>query len=166
MKILYLVRHAKSSWSNLELSDFERPLNDRGKKDAPAMAKRMKEREIHIDHMITSPAKRALTTCQEFCKVLKLAEIYYTTEKKLYHADTDTLFESVRYLNDNFQSVMLFGHNPGITEFANLLFKANIENMPTASVVAGTLAIHSWEEIKSGCGTLEFFDFPRSLSEE
>lgn len=165
MKTLYLVRHAKSSWNDAGLSDFDRPLNERGRKDAPSMAKRLKEKEIMIDYIISSPAVRALTTCQEFCKILGLSEKYYRTEKDLYHASADTLLENIKYLNDHHQSVMLFGHNPGITEFANLVFNTSIENIPTTGIVAGILHINSWEDSKPGCGELKFFEYPRNMNE-
>lgn len=165
MKTLYLVRHAKSSWDNLGLSDFDRPLNERGRKDAPSMAKRLKEKEITIDYIISSPAIRALTTCQEFCRILGLSENYYKTETNLYHASADTLLENINYMNDLHQSVMLFGHNPGITEFANLIFNTSIENIPTTGIVAGVLHVPSWEDIKPGCGKLKFFEYPGSRNE-
>jgi phosphohistidine phosphatase len=166
MKTLYLVRHAKSSWSNMALPDFERPLNERGRKDAPAMAVRLKEKKIHVDHMISSPAVRALTTCREFCRIWGLAENEYSTEKKMYHATADTLLETIRYLEDHHRAVMLFGHNPGITQFANLLYNTTIENIPTTGIVAGQLNITSWEECVPGCGKLIFFDYPRNANED
>jgi phosphohistidine phosphatase len=166
MKTIYLVRHAKSSWSNLSIPDFERPLNERGQKDAPSMAKRLKEKKVGIDYVISSPAVRAFTTCQEFCRILGLSEKYYKTEKQLYHADADTLLQSISELNDHHQSIMLVGHNPGITQFANMLFNTTIDNIPTTGIVAGNLNITSWEESKPGCGKLTFFDYPRSRDED
>ncbi|MDZ7649748.1 MAG: histidine phosphatase family protein [Cytophagales bacterium] len=89
MKTLYIIRHAKSCWDNLDLSDFERPLNDRGKKDAPRMGKRLKERRVTPDVMLSSPATRALVTCQEIAKVLGFPEEKIKTDKRLYHASED-----------------------------------------------------------------------------
>ena len=166
MKTLYLVRHAKSDWNNILLPDFERPLNERGKKDAPHMAKRLKEKEVAIDHVLSSPAKRALTTCREFCRILGISDSYITTNPKLYHADVDALLESIRTLNNNFHSVMLFGHNPGITEFANTLFSTNIENIPTAGIVVGTFKTDSWEDIQPASGTFMRFDFPKNADSD
>jgi phosphohistidine phosphatase len=166
MKTLYLVRHAKSSWNNITLPDFERPLNERGRKDAPSMALRLKRKKIHVDHLISSPAIRALTTCREFCRIWGLTEKDYSTDKKIYHATADTLLETIKYLDDRHDAVMLFGHNPGITQFANLLFNTAIENIPTTGIVAGSLNISSWEKCEPGLGELIFFDYPRNANED
>src|SRR6478609_6616404 len=116
MKTLYLVRHAKSSWDDIDLSDFDRPLNDRGKKDAPKMGKRLKERDIFPDVMLSSPAKRALETCKAIAKALSFPEEKITTDKRLYHASEDQLLKVVQGLkdrHDNVEVIMIFGHNPG-----------------------------------------------------
>lgn len=161
MKMLYLVRHAKSSWDNPDLGDFDRPLNERGKRDAPRMGRRLKEKEIAPDLMLSSPAKRALTTCKEIAKILKYSKDRIKTDKRIYHADEDELLHVLSEVNDNFDVVMLYGHNPGFTNFANLLFDEHIMNIPTCGIVAGKLKIKSWKEIKPGCGKMEFFDFPK-----
>jgi phosphohistidine phosphatase len=162
MMTLYLIRHAKSSWENPDLSDFDRPLNDRGRKDAPRMGKRLKEREIVPDLMVSSPAKRALTTCKEIASALGYDEPRIKKDQRIYHADEDVLISVLSELSDTQKVVMLFGHNPGFTYFANILFNAHIINIPTCGVVAGQLKIKSWEEIRAGCGELEFFDFPKN----
>ena len=87
MKMLYIIRHAKSSWADPIASDFERGLNDRGKRDAPKMGKRLKEKEIHPDIVISSPAKRALSTARRISEVLKFKKERVKTDSKLYHAD-------------------------------------------------------------------------------
>lgn len=161
MKTLFLVRHAKSSWDNPELRDIDRPLNERGKKDAPKMGRRLKEREVAPDLMLSSPANRALTTCKEIAKILGYTNERLKTDKRIYHASEDELLLVLSELNDNFKVVMLFGHNPGFTYFANLLFNEHIMNIPTCGIVAGKLKIKSWKEITPGCGKLEFFDFPK-----
>lgn len=161
MKTLILVRHAKSSWDNPALSDFDRPLNDRGKRDAPRMGKRLKEREITPDLMLSSPAKRALTTCKEIAKILNYDKQRIVTDKRIYHAGEDELLQVLSEQNDNHEIIMLFGHNPGFTDFANALFNEHIMNIPTCGIVAGDLSLTSWREIKWGCGKLDFFDFPK-----
>lgn len=166
MKTLYLIRHAKSSWDAPELDDFERPLNKRGKKDAPAMANRLKERQKTPDFMITSPATRAYDTCKEFAKILDYDKEKIKTEKRLYHATEDQFLTVIRELkdreNDDDEVVLLFGHNPGLTEFVNLLLKENIDNIPTCGIVKANLKIDRWKDAQSGCGELEFFDFPKN----
>ncbi|MGE0588212.1 MAG: histidine phosphatase family protein [Cyclobacteriaceae bacterium] len=161
MKILYVVRHAKSSWDNPDLRDFDRPLNDRGKRDAPKMGRRLKEREIVPDLMLSSPANRALTTCKAIADILGYDQGRIKTDQKIYHANESELFEVAAELNDNFDEVMIFGHNPGLTDFVNELVNERIMNVPTCGIVAGKLKIDSWKAIKPGCGKLHFFDFPK-----
>jgi phosphohistidine phosphatase len=164
MKRLIIVRHAKSSWDDSSVKDIDRPLNIRGVKDAPRMAKRLKEQEVHPDLVLTSPAVRAAGTCEEFCKVLSYPAEKIQKEKRLYHATEETLFEILRALpdrNDDEEVVMIFGHNPGFTEFANTLMNEDIENIPTCGIVHCELNIAKWQEIKPGCGDLEYFDFPK-----
>lgn len=162
MKTLYLIRHAKSSWSNPDLSDFDRPLNDRGRRDAPRMGKRLKEKAIAPDLMLSSPANRAITTCREIASVLGYDESRIKTDKRIYHASEEELINILSELQDTQKTVMLFGHNPGFTNFANALLSEHIMNIPTCGVVAGKLNIQSWKEINNGCGKLVFFDFPKN----
>lgn len=161
MKIIYLVRHAKSSWDHPELRDFDRPLNERGKRDAPKMGRRLKEREIVPDLMLSSPANRALTTCKTIAQIIGYDDKAIKTNQGIYHANEDDLINIVRELPDNVNEVMIFGHNPGLTEFANLILKENIANIPTTGVVACRLTIDHWKDFKPGCGKLLFFDFPK-----
>lgn len=161
MKILYVVRHAKSSWDNPDLRDFDRPLNERGKRDAPKMGRRLKEREIVPDLMLSSPANRALATCKMIADILGYDPDRIRTDQKIYHASEEGFFKVIRVLNDNFDEVMIFGHNPGLTDFVNELLNERIMNVPTCGIVAGKLQIDSWAETKPGCGKLHFFDFPK-----
>lgn len=166
MKTLYLIRHAKSSWDDPDLGDFERPLNKRGKKDAPNMAKRLKEKRVTPDCMISSPATRAFDTCKEFAKILDFDKDKIKTDKRLYHADEDQILMVIRELKDRERDeeevVLLFGHNPGLTEFANALTNEYIDNIPTCGIVKVHLKIDRWKDASFGCGSLEFFDFPKS----
>lgn len=165
MKTLFIVRHAKSSWDNAELSDFDRPLNDRGLKDAPRMGKRLKERRVTPDIMLSSPAERALTTCKKIASILNFPTEKIKTDKRLYHADEDQILNVLKGLkdlpNDKEEVVMIFGHNPGLTDFANSLLNETIMNISTCGVVHATLNIESWKDLKFGCGRMEHFDFPK-----
>jgi phosphohistidine phosphatase len=165
MKKLYLVRHAKSSWDNVEMDDFNRPLNERGEKDAPHMAKLLKHRDVVPDRMITSPANRALSTCLLFAKTLGFDKKRITSDQKLYHAGPDTIIKVLASLGEHKSGdeeiVLLFGHNPGITEFTNDLLNVSIDNIPTCGVVEATLNIDSWKEISFGCGKMDSFDYPK-----
>ncbi len=100
MKTLYIIRHAKSSWDDLDLKDFNRPLNERGEKDVPKMGKRLKEKEIYPDIMLSSPAKRAIETCKGIAKTLGFPEEKIKTDNRLYHADEDQLLKVVREIED------------------------------------------------------------------
>ena len=164
MKRLYLVRHAKSSWDNPEQDDIDRPLSDRGHQDAPVMGQRLSERHIHPDAILTSPAVRARATCEKFAKALGFPQQKIKINMRLYHADEDQLLMAIKelkYFKVETTSVMIFGHNPGLTEFANRLLDDTIDNIPTCGVVAGELYIRSWSDADWGCGKLEFFDFPK-----
>lgn len=167
MKKLYLIRHAKSSWDDPDLPDFDRPLNKRGKKDAPNMARRLKEKRITPDVMLTSPAARAIDTCKDFAKVLNFKMDKIKAEQKLYHANEDQLLNILKeqkdLSRDDEEVLLLFGHNPGLTEFANLLFAVRIDNIPTCGIVGGTLNIDKWKDVEFGCGEFEFIDFPKNI---
>jgi phosphohistidine phosphatase len=164
MKKLYLIRHAKSSWDNPELRDVDRPLNKRGLKDAPRMGERLKARKVHPGMMISSPAARARMTCQEIAKVLAFAADKIHIEKRLYHANEDQWLTVLRELEDlpsQKEITMMFGHNPGLTEFANRLLGETIDNIPTCGVVGAELNIKLWKEAAWGCGEMKFLDFPK-----
>lgn len=165
MKTLYLIRHAKSSWDDLDLADIDRPLNERGKTDAPRMGKRLKERNVIPDVMISSPAVRALETCKVMAKILGFSEKNIKTEEQLYHANEDQLLKVVQDIKDMPNSeevILIFGHNPGLTDFANSLLGEFIENIPTCGVVASKISVKFWKEVTFESGELNFFDFPKS----
>jgi phosphohistidine phosphatase len=162
MKTLLLIRHAKSSWDNSTLKDFDRPLNDRGKKNAPEMASRLIKRKIDIDLFVSSPAKRAKTTATLFGKEYKKNDQDIILEKELYHADPDIFYNVISKLNDKHKSVAVFSHNPGITEFANLLTETRIDNIPTCGIFAISIEIDKWSEFINGKKNFSFFDYPKS----
>lgn len=161
MKRLYLVRHAKSSWDDPDLDDAERPLNDRGRKDAPLMGKRLKERELAPGLIISSPAIRAWTTCQVIVEILGYDPDQIHAYPEVYHASSETLLKIVQGLADKYDSVLLVGHNPGLTDFVNDLTEGFIPNIPTAGVVGIQFKVDHWKEVRQGAGHLEFFDFPK-----
>lgn len=165
MKTLYLIRHAKSSWDDPSLRDEDRPLNERGLRDAPRMGKRLKEKDVVPDLMISSPANRALTTCRIIGKILKYREEHIKLCPELYHASEEDILHVVHTLNNKHDEVLIFGHNPGITEFANRLTNEHIINIPTCGIAACALNIDHWEETDWGKGKLLFFDFPKSKND-
>lgn len=161
MKTLYLVRHAKSSWKDESLSDFERPLNKRGKRDAPFMGKLMKQQGIKPDILISSPANRALTTAKIFCNEIGYPFEKLIIEPKLYMASSQHIFELVKNFDDKYESVMLFSHNPGLTSFVNIFLNRKIDNIPTCGIAALQIDIEYWEEIQTEKYELLFFEYPK-----
>ena len=112
MKTLIVVRHAKSSWDDPELPDIERPLNARGEHDAPRMAKRLKEKGLLIDAVVTSPAVRTTATCDVFIERIGIDKKNVRSVRELYHADDEVILSVVQKFNNNNDVAMLFGHNP------------------------------------------------------
>ena len=163
-KTLLIIRHAKSSWEIGTLTDFERPLNDRGKKDAPVMAQRLKDKNIFIDAFVSSPAKRAKKTAELFAEVYNCKNDDIIFISKLYQAGTDTFFEVIESLDDAFNTVAIFSHNPGITAFVNMLAATPmIDNMPTCGIFAVKLNSPQWTGFRKAKKEFLFFDYPKNL---
>lgn len=161
MKTLYVIRHAKSSWDNPLLSDFDRPLNERGERDATRMGKRLKEKRIVPDLLLSSSAKRALSTCERIAEILNYPAEKIKAERELYHAGDEDILHLIKNVNDKHDTVLIFGHNPGLTDFVNRLTDTNIDNVPTCGIVACSLDIKSWREIGWQKGKIDFFDYPK-----
>lgn len=162
-KKLLLVRHAKSDWGNPTLKDFDRPLNKRGKENAPEMAIRLKNRGLKIDLLLSSPAKRAKSTAKFFAKTLGFAEIQF--ESSVYEANSTTLLNVVNQINNTADTAVIFGHNPGLTDLTNLLSHADIYNIPTAGMVLIKFPVEQWALVSAGTGDLIFFDYPKNSDE-
>lgn len=159
-KTIYLIRHAKSSWKFPELSDFERPLNKRGKSDAPFMGKLLAEKNILPDLIISSPAKRAISTAEIIADAIGYNREFIIEEEELYLASSNSILRILALLNDK-KSVMIFGHNPGLTVLNNLLSDKHIENIPTCGIVALRFNAE-WNQIKPKTAEQIFFDFPKN----
>ncbi len=162
-KSLLIVRHAKSSWADLSQKDFDRPLNERGKKDAPAMAKRLhNEKDIQLDAIISSPAKRAFTTAKFFAVEFNVKKKNIIQYPHLYEASIEKFYEAVSNLNDDYSTVALFSHNPGITAFVNELTNTRIDDMPTCAVFALHIRTKSWKDFRDAEKDFWFFDYPKN----
>lgn len=162
MKTLLIIRHAKAE-SAFTLNDFERPLNERGKKDAPAMAKRLLDKKITIDAFISSPAKRAKKTAELFCETLVGKEEDVILVSALYHAPPSVFYEVIKNTSDDFNTIAIFAHNPGISDFVNELTKAvQIDNMPTCAVFAVQTDIGQWKDFAKAKKEFLFFDYPKN----
>ena len=161
MKKLFLVRHAKSSWSFPELDDFERPLNKRGKRDAPFMGKLLNEKKIKPDLLLSSPAVRAYITARTIAGEINYPAKKLQTNELLYHGSIKELIVSIKKTDNKINSLMVFGHNPGLTEFSNYLTDKYLDNIPTCGIVEIDLRIDSWKEIDEDSGTFINFEYPK-----
>ncbi|GIV36116.1 MAG: phosphohistidine phosphatase SixA [Cyclobacteriaceae bacterium] len=161
MKTLYLVRHAKSSWDSPTLRDFDRPLSERGKTDAPRMGQRLHKRGVAPELILSSPARRARSTARKIAREINYDLYQIQFADNLYHATPDTILQILSRLPDSFQSVMVVGHNPELTDFVNEYMGVRIDNVPTCGVVAARFKVQSWKELSSVAGELIFFDYPK-----
>ena len=128
------------------------------------MAKRLKEKDIHPDLLITSSAKRATSTARKIAKILKYHKTDIKIMDKLYHADEDTMLDVLNKLKDKHNVVFMFGHNPGLTDFVNSIMseELDIDNVPTCGVVAFQFQAEHWNQVTWGTGKMMFFDYPKS----
>jgi len=161
MKRLTLIRHAKSSWANPGLSDFDRELNERGRRAAPEMGRRLKARGFAPDTLVSSPAKRALTTARIIAGELGFDEGLIDTDERIYEASVEDLAKVTMDLDDDLEHVVLVGHNPGFTSFANWLANCMIDNIPTCGVVDMDFEVASWAKLEEDSGCMLDFDYPK-----
>lgn len=162
MKSLLLIRHAKSDWGDLTLKDFDRPLNDRGKRDAPVMAHRLLDKKVKIDAFISSPAKRAKKTAELFASQYKQDKKDIIFFDKLYLADTEAFFDVISQTDDDHSAIAVFSHNEGITTFANQLSDVRVDDMPTCSIFAVKMELKKWKDFREAEKEFWFFDYPKS----
>jgi len=160
MKTLYLVRHAKSGWES-NCSDFERSLNEKGMKDAPVIAVRMRAKGAPLpDILISSPARRALNTAEAFAETFGIEREKIHMEMGIYHGGADELLELVQSVPDSAESLMLFGHNPAISEFADRLARNAPHHFSPCSVVRIDMDIAGWSEAGREKGETQWHEHP------
>lgn len=165
MKTLYLMRHAKSSWSFDELRDQERPLNDRGRDDAPRMGQALSKRHIVLDLLVSSPAVRALSTAVLVARELKYPHDKIAVEPGIYQAGLDSLLAIIRRLPNAAGSVLLTGHNPTMTDVINHLSPSPLSGeMPTAAILCLRFDTDRWAEVQQANAEFYFYDYPRNVS--
>ena len=163
MKTLLLIRHAKSSWDDPALDDKERPLNGRGKRDAPKMGKRLAKRGVQPDLILSSPAVRALTTAESIARKLDYMRRDIVVDDRLYAVEADELLDVIRKVGDRLKCVMLVGHNPELTELAHRL-SSKITYLPTCAVAEFTFDAKSWSRIGKDRPVKVALDCPRQAS--
>ncbi|WP_242921126.1 SixA phosphatase family protein [Pontibacter liquoris] len=162
MKTLYILRHAKSSWKFEGLSDQDRPLNKRGREDAQLMGQELASRGLKPDLILASPAVRALTTATLVGKELGYQPEDIVLDERVYAAGIKDLMEVVQETPKDVQSLLLVGHNEGISDFANELSPENLARLPTAGIVALQFDCDNWTEISRDNADFLFFDFPKN----
>ena len=167
MKSLYLLRHAKSSWAEHGLSDRQRPLAERGLRDAPLMGERFSARGEHLERIISSPALRAHTTAQLFAEAIGFPCSDVVVEDDLYFLGSGSIGDVILSQDDQLQSIMLVFHNPDITHFVNSIdYEVNIDNVPTSGLVKLECDIVHWRDWASASTRFDYFDYPKNLSGE
>ena len=166
MRELYILRHAKSSWDDLTLADFDRPLNSRGREDAPLMGRHLAKLEIKPDLILSSPAKRAKKTAKIVAKELAYEKKEIEFVEMIYEASVQSLLYLLAQLPKSAERVMLVGHNPGLTQLANALGDTMIDNIPTAGVVGIALQLSKWEESHRAKGHTILFDYPKKIKDK
>lgn len=162
MKELFIIRHAKSSWKDSSMRDFDRPLNDRGKKDAPNMGDRLMMKNIKPDLIVSSPANRAKTTANIIAEKVQYGSDKIQYNADIYGASVAEMIKLINRLDDRHQRVFLFGHNPTFTELAEELSNEHFGNLPTCGIVGLQFEFDSWELISSGTGDLLMYDYPKN----
>ena len=170
MKTLTILRHAKSSWDDSNLGDFDRPLNDRGRKAARRIGEEMKRREMRFDHVLASPAQRVRETLDGVAD--GYGERFRTQfEERIYMADVSTLLEVIRSIRDNFKKPLLVGHNPGLEQLLARLTSDDERGLrrkihgklPTGALAVVELLADSWSDVQEGGGKIVELILPREL---
>ena len=164
MKKLYIIRHAKSSWNDEDIEDFERPLNKRGKQNAPLMGEKLKEKEIMPDIIISSPAQRARSTVEIIAKKINYKQKIIFNED-LYEADVTTLHNILSKIDNEKSVVFLIGHNPELNMLAEVYVGFD-ENIPTCGVLEVEFNCDRWKDIGANNAKLVSFDYPKKYSED
>lgn len=166
MKKLVIIRHAKSSWKFPELKDMERPLNKRGIKDAPLMAKVLKKIAPGPDLIISSPAVRAMEIAKVIASKLDYSKKKILNEPVLYFHSENEIIDLVKALDNKYKLIFLVGHNPVFTELVNVLSNSSIDNLPTSGAFGIQFDCENWSEVARGKGKEIFFEFPKKYRKE
>lgn len=162
MKTIYLARHAKSSWDLEGVRDIDRPLKERGIRDAYVMGSLLKQRGIVPDAILCSSATRAFHTAVIIMRQLEYPRERFNLKPLIYETGATSIIRMVQQQDDALHSLMLFGHNPTFTSLANALGSANIENLPTCGIAGIEFNTNTWQEVDGGKGKLTFYEIPKN----
>lgn len=160
MRQLILIRHAKSSWSNPDLSDFDRPLNKRGKRDLAFMSVLLSQKNMTPELIISSPALRTKLTAIEFANKIGYNKNEIIWNKNLYLASYMNILKIIKQIENKINCAIIVGHNPGLTDLQNYLCNEEIDNIPTSGIVSMS-TIKEWKDVESKDFELVFFEFPK-----
>jgi len=164
MKTLYIVRHAKSSWDFPELPDVDRPVIEIGIIKTKKIVSELNKRSISVDLMICSHAKRAMETSKIIATGINYPVEKIEVSKHIYQVDRDDIFNLLFSVNDNVDSLMIIGHNPTLTQFANLFLEEKMDILPTSGVVSLSFETGNWIGIIKAAHKTNFILFPNQMS--
>ena len=161
MKKLIIVRHSKSSWKDMSLSDFNRPLNGRGKSDGPLMADYLKSKINKIDYLHSSSSVRTFETSKYFINQIQFGKVEY--DDSLYHSSATSILNMIMSYSDNYQSSMIIAHNPGLTNLINNITNISLDNLPTTGIAEIEFNCDRWSKISYENSDLVDLKFPKQL---
>ena len=164
MKTLTLLRHAKSSWKDASLQDLERPLNSRGQRDAPVMAERINQAGIRPSLILSSPAVRSWITAKTIAHEIGYPIEFLQQEDRLYNASVKSLLKVIAEQDTGFNNLMVVGHNPGLTDFANYLIPDLTDNIPTCGFVSFEIDRDDWRLDSDAEIKLMVCDYPKRVA--
>ena len=163
MKLLYILRHAKSDWDDFSISDFDRSLSERGERDVPKMGDFLAKKGTLLDKIIASSAVRAKTTALKIAPYLRYPVENIVFEQVLYLAEQNTIRYLIQNQSDDIKKLMIVGHNPGLTDIVNSISSSKIDEIPPAGIVALRFATDQWSEVCKENSTFWFFESPKLL---
>ena len=158
---LFICRHAKAGRQDSGLDDFDRPLNERGERDALAMGRRLAQQGVRPDLIMSSPAARALATAEHYARQAGMPPDQIQRNPEQYAASVPALMALIRAVDPGIGALMLVGHNPESTDLANVLGGLSIDGIPTCGIVALAFSGRTWADLQAGGGSLLFFDYPK-----
>ena len=160
-KKLIIVRHSKSSWKDLSLDDFNRPLNKRGKEDGPIISNYLSTKTNFIDFLHSSSSVRTFETSKFFTERIKFGKVKY--DDSLYHSSSGSILNLIKNYSNEYSSVMLIAHNPGLTHLINQITNISLDNLPTTGLAEIHFSCNKWNEISSKNSNLIDLKFPKQL---
>lgn len=162
MKTLYIVRHAKSSWGSFDVNDFDRSLNLRGERDLPLMAQELKKLGVNPDYIISSPAKRAITTAKGLAEGIGFSIDQIDQHENIYESSAEEMLKSIKTVADDVTELMIVGHNPSVSFLVNMLSNEWLDKYSTCGCFAIDFNIDNWKDILKG--KKRFWVYPKMYS--